>query len=563
MKRQTILKILIGCVLTILSACGPAVVDETFLQVASPDWRDQRIYFLMTDRFNNGNTANDKQMPNGEESGSENIKWNGGDLQGIIDQLDYIKGMGFTAIWITPPVYNQWWDANIPYSGFHGYWASSFIEVDPHYGTLQDYKRLSVELHKRGMYLIQDIVCNHTANYFKMTNVNGKIFVNTNGYTVYPKDPFLSNSIAYYVKNGYTGTSNEVNAYHWTPDIVNWNDWNQMSNYQSSSLDDINTENPYMIKKMKQWYSFWIREVGVDGFRMDTAKNVPASFWRDFCYSKDGANPGMREYAKLFKKEDFIMFGEVHTPGAENEDAQAGSYTKSVDGSPVMDTVIYYPMFSAIQKVFQKGEKTSNIKTLFDNQTYYRSDSIPKLVTFIDNHDKPRFINGNSKAKLQLALMFIYTSMGIPCVYYGTEQNFDEPRQAMFKDGYHGGMTNKDYFVTNTDMYRFLKKVNAMRAKYDALRRGTQTIRYSEDTGAGLLAYTRELNGKNIIIIFNTSSSDKFAASIPTGYTSKQIMVNLLSNKQKITNMSDGTISGVFPAQSVKIFIPEADYLDY
>lgn len=140
---------------------------QDWLQVPSPEWRDQIIYFIMTDRFDDGNPANSNQGY-GEFDPRYNSHFSGGDLQGILDNLDYIKGMGATAIWITPPVANQWWDPKVEYGGYHGYWAENFKEVDKHFGTLEDYQRLSATLHRNDMYLIQDIVTNHTGNFLPL-----------------------------------------------------------------------------------------------------------------------------------------------------------------------------------------------------------------------------------------------------------------------------------------------------------------------------------------------------------------------------------------------------------
>ena len=135
--RFTLLIVMFGA---LIGGCSSAPAGDTYKYLPSPDWSKQSIYFIMTDRFFNGDTANDVQTADGIESGAVGHLWNGGDLQGLIDKLQYIKGMGFTAIWITPPVLNQWLDNAIPYSGFHGYWASSFVKVDPHYGTLEKYQ---------------------------------------------------------------------------------------------------------------------------------------------------------------------------------------------------------------------------------------------------------------------------------------------------------------------------------------------------------------------------------------------------------------------------------------
>ena len=127
------------------------------LHVPSPDWRDQIIYFLMTDRFEDGNPQNNDQGA-GEFDPKQSARYSGGDLAGVQKRLDYIQGLGATSVWITPPVANQWWNGT--YGGYHGYWASDFKRVDAHVGNLKDYQKLSDALHRRGMYLIQDIVLN-------------------------------------------------------------------------------------------------------------------------------------------------------------------------------------------------------------------------------------------------------------------------------------------------------------------------------------------------------------------------------------------------------------------
>ena len=146
-------------------ADGCAADDGPLLHVPSPDWRDQVIYMLMIDRFSDGDPGNNDQGY-GEYDPSLASHFSGGDLQGVMDRLDYIRSLGATAVWITPPVYNQWWSTPYQAAGWHGYWAVHFQEIDPHFGTLETYKRLSHELHCRGMYLIQDIVANHAGNFF-------------------------------------------------------------------------------------------------------------------------------------------------------------------------------------------------------------------------------------------------------------------------------------------------------------------------------------------------------------------------------------------------------------
>ena len=148
-----------------LAACCGVQANDGPLQVPSPDWRDQVIYFVLTDRFADGDPTNNNQGA-GEFNPAKSSHYSGGDLKGIQQKLDYIQGLGATALWLTPPVANQWWSEKAQYAGYHGYWATDFTNIDAHYGTLADYQQLSRALHGRGMYLIQDIVVNHTGNFF-------------------------------------------------------------------------------------------------------------------------------------------------------------------------------------------------------------------------------------------------------------------------------------------------------------------------------------------------------------------------------------------------------------
>ena len=152
-----------------LAACalgaGLAVAAPGRLHVPSPDWRDQVVYFVMTDRFADGDPRNN-DLGAGEYDPARNSHYSGGDLRGLRQRLDYIRGLGATAVWLTPPVANQWLDPTAGYTGYHGYWAEHFKRVDRHLGTLADYRALSRALHGRGMYMVQDIVLNHTGNFF-------------------------------------------------------------------------------------------------------------------------------------------------------------------------------------------------------------------------------------------------------------------------------------------------------------------------------------------------------------------------------------------------------------
>ena len=291
--------------------------DRQLQHLPSPDWRDQVIYMLMTDRFDDGDPTNNDQGY-GEYDPSQPSHFSGGELQGVIDRLDYLRRLGMTAVWTTPIFYNQWWSTPYQATGWHGYWPVHFQEVDPHYGTLDDYKRLSHELHCRGMYLIQDTISNHVGNFYAYEGEYDPDDTAAGFYLLEPDShqpapvqyPF--NQIDRLNPEHYA-----ADIYHWTPPITDFASLQQEHYYSLGHVGDINTENPVVIAKFKEIYKFWIDEVGVDAFRMDTVSLVPFPFWNRFLRDDDGIYAHARERGKEF----FLTFGEATAVSDPYDDA--------------------------------------------------------------------------------------------------------------------------------------------------------------------------------------------------------------------------------------------------
>ncbi|HLL12265.1 MAG TPA: alpha-amylase family glycosyl hydrolase, partial [Rubrivivax sp.] len=191
------------------------------LHVPSPDWRDQVIYLVMTDRFADGDAGNNDQG-HGEFKAGDASRYNGGDLRGLIERLPYIRGLGATAVWITPPVANQWLEPAGQYSGYHGYWAQNLLQVDRHLGSLADYQQLSHALHTQGMYLVQDIVVNHMGNYFgyqswkpRRPALGWQGFTDT-APTARPTQP------PFHLNDPRQRDQRQAAIYHWTPDVADY-----------------------------------------------------------------------------------------------------------------------------------------------------------------------------------------------------------------------------------------------------------------------------------------------------------------------------------------------------
>lgn len=494
------------------------------LHVPSPEhWEDQIIYFLMTDRFNDGDPSNNDQK-SGEYDPTSGAKYSGGDLRGIQDKIDYIKGLGATAVWITPPVENQWWDPVNQYGGYHGYWARNFTRVDPHVGTLADYQSLSRALHSNGMYLIQDVIVNHMANCFYWDNPatdfnpanpaqNVRIVEGAQPACGPTQAPF----------NQWDPRNPEhvaANIFHWTPKITDYQNADQEQNYQMSDLDDLNTDNPVVVNALKDSYGYWIRNVGVDAFRIDTAFYVKPQFFTEFMHSNDQLAPGIDAIARSTGRNNFYAFGEGFGIDMPYQDAQAhkidGYMTQS--GAPVLPGMINFPMYGSMLNVFAKGQPTAELG--YRMRSLMTLHARPHLMpNFLDSHDVDRYLAGGSETSLRQALMFMMTVPGIPVIYYGTEQGFTEQRASMFATGYGSGGAN--HFNTSAPLYTYMSEITRMRRENPVLSRGTPTVLKENASADGAFAYRMDYQGQTMLMVFNTSDSavlmDNVATNLPDG----------------------------------------------
>ncbi len=494
--------------LALLVACSKV---SSNLHVPSPTWEEQVVYFVMTDRFANGDPTNDDQKK-GEFDPADINKYSGGDLQGIIDKLDYIQGLGATAVWITPPVANMWWDPLQQSGGYHGYWARNLKKVDEHLGTLDTYQKLSSALHKRGMYLIQDVVPNHMGNFFQYSSydpgdVTKGYLPNTNaGPGGKPDQPPFD-------QNDPRDPAQRAKAiYHWTPAITDYNDPNQEANYQISDLDDLNTENPVVRTALKDSYGYWIKEVGVDAFRVDTVKFVPHDFWNDFFHAPDG----ILATAKATGRNNFFAFGEVYEippPLDDKLEHKVAGYLGTA-ASPELPALLAYPLYGEIGRVFAGGKPTSfmtyRLQKFMDPSLYPNPYAMP---TFLDNHDVQRFLSVSTPNGLAQAIAFLFTVPGIPIVYYGTEQRFVETRQAMFAGGYKNPINR---FDSAAPLYQKIKLLSDLRRASKIFTHGALEVAYDSDAGAGAFAYRRTLGTDSVLVLMNTAEENVLISGLDT-----------------------------------------------
>ncbi|RDV24518.1 alpha-amylase [Alteromonas aestuariivivens] len=517
------------------------------LHVASPVWQDQIIYFLMIDRFNDGNPENNDQGVGVYKAGSRS-QYNGGDLQGVKDKLDYIQALGATAVWTTPQVANQWWDPIAQYWGYHGYWARDFKAVDEHYGTLQDYQALARALHRRGMYLVQDVVVNHTGNFFYYDGpydpVQPEKNVKFNAGSLPTAKP---TQFPLNLNNVTDPQQKALSIFNWTPQIYDTGHRIQETQYQLSGLDDMNTRNPLVREFLKDSFGYWIQQAGVDAFRVDTAKYVEENFYEDFIYSSNG----IKATAKQTGRNDFLIFGEFFEMSLPMEDRAEQKISRYLgdDNSPRVDSPIGFPLYQEIQNLFITGRPTSHMT--------YRLGAAMRLyknpytaVNFIDNHDVERFVVNGTLDGFKQAYALMMTIPGIPAIYQGDEQLHRLQRQAMFAGGYG---SSESQFDENADMYQYIRELAYMRLSNKVLTRGRLEVIQDNQFGPGIFAYRRDYEGESAYIILNTADETALLTNLETGYLNNdEFSVLFRHNYEGDLKLSpEGRITTQLPARSV------------
>ena len=564
--------------------------EEIDIDTHVDDWRDEVIYQIMTDRFANGDPNNDYRVKPGAMA-----RYQGGDWQGTIDKLDYLEELGVTAIWISPVVKNVDTDAGV--DGYHGYWAQDFLSPNPHFGDLATLRRMVDEAHERDIKVILDIVTNHVGQLFYYDiNGNGRpdesLFgsgTDSHLSRVSEYDPdFDPRGIQASTSLGEAGLAPtyflhdpEINRVATEPEefqnmdwyfrrgrVTNWDDREQvLTGDFPGGLKALKTTHPDVRRALIDVYSYWIGVADFDGFRIDTVKHVEHGFWEEF-------SPAMRQFAAEHGKENFLMFGEAF----DGNDELVGGYTYN----GMMDSVFNFSQkFQVIDGVFAYGGPTSQIEDHFNAiEEHYSAIPHPGgptdsdgnglnaqqlMVNFVDNHDIPRFLYDNpSIDALHNALLYVMTIKGIPCIYYGTEQQFDggnDPfnREPLWESG----------FDTENETFQYLKQLIEVRQEHAPLRRGDMQIRWStvrtgDEEDAGLFAFERTYDGETALVIINTHDDNTSHTSfegndMQTSFSPGSRLINVYddgrSTGDQITVGDGGTLRADVGPRSGKIYV--------
>ncbi|OBT61381.1 hypothetical protein VE03_09244 [Pseudogymnoascus sp. 23342-1-I1] len=386
----------------ITQATGLLLTATSFLPIVvaktAAEWRELSIYQVLTDRF---------ATTDGSSPTCAITDYCGGTWAGIESQLDYIQGMGFEAVWISPVVHNIEGDTPAGYA-YHGYWADDPFALNDHFGTSDDLKSLADALHARGMSFMVDIVINHFGSIQDSSSVD---------YSAYPS-PF-----------------NDASAFH-SACTIDYNDQSSIENCwvvttPAPALPDVNSEDADVFGSLVDSVVALVSNYSIDGIRLDTAKHVPKASLAQF-----------QEAVGVF------VTGEA----LDGDSAYVSGYQGS------LDSLINYPLWYPLVTAFTGGDFAALSAMISTEATAFSDVNV--LTNFLDNHDQPRLasVAGDDEVRDKNAVTFLMFTSGIPMVYYGFEQRFSgaaDPanRETMWTSAYD----------TTTALYQHIAQLHEIR----------------------------------------------------------------------------------------------------
>ncbi|MFE1443198.1 pullulanase-type alpha-1,6-glucosidase [Streptomyces sp. NPDC058739] len=562
---------------------------------ARHDLTREQFYFVLPDRFANGDASNDRggltgsRLTTGYDPTDKGF-YQGGDLKGLTKRLDYIKGLGTTSIWMAPIFKNQpvqGTGANAS-AGYHGYWITDFTQVDPHFGTNADLEKLIDAAHAKGMKVFFDVITNHTAD---VVDYEEKSY----GYLSKGAFPYLTKEgrpfdDADYAAGGSRFPRVDEDSFPRTPTVPaakknvkvpSWlNDTRMYHNRGDSTfagenalhgdfsgLDDLWTERPEVVTGMERIYQRWVRDFDIDGFRIDTVKHVNLEFWTQWATALDA-------YAKAQGRDDFFMFGEVYSADT--------SITSPYVTQGRLDATLDFPFQEAARQYASQGGSAKKLAAVFGDDYKYTTDKANayEQVSFLGNHDmgrigtflkqdNPNASDAELLKKDRLANELMFLSRGNPVVYYGDEQGFTgaggdkDARQTMFAsrtadylddDQLGTARTHaSDAYDTKAPLYRQISALAKLRKANPALADGIQTERYSAD-GAGVYAFSRTdaKTGTEYVVAFNNAGEAK-SATFATGAAAMRYN-GIYGASGALTSDADRKVTVTVPAGSAVVY---------
>ncbi len=594
---------------TLVTAAAPAAAKKAppppsdkklAAEATRHDLTREQFYFVLPDRFANGDTGNDEggltggRLQTGFDPEDKGF-YQGGDLKGITERLDYIKGLGTTAIWMAPifknkPVQGEGENAS---AGYHGYWITDFTQVDPHFGTNQQLRTLIDKAHDKGMKVFFDVITNHTADVvgyepesydylskgaFPYVTKDGEPFDDGDyaGGAKFPKvdrDSFPRTPVVPEAEQDVKvpGWLNDPTMYHNRGDSTFAGESSEYGDF--AGLDDLWTERPEVVEGMEKIYKRWVRDFDIDGFRIDTVKHVNMEFWTQWATALD-------RYAAKKGRDDFFMFGEIYSSDVRKN----ASYV--TQGK--LDATLDFPFQDAARGFASRSGPAQQLSEVFAQDYRYTAgqSNAYEQVTFLGNHDMGRigtFVrqdnpDADDAELLQrdtLAHELMFLTRGNPVIYYGDEQGFTgaggdkDARQTLFASKTPAYLDDdqlgtdrthaEDAYDTGHPLYRSIARLADLTTEHPALRDGVQIERHAAD-GAGVYAFSRFPAGKDApareyVVAVNNAEKDRTVAldtdSAQTGFR------QIYGGERTLTSDADGTVEVTVPALSAAVLRAE------
>ncbi len=481
------------------------------------EWREEFIYFLMTDRFHDDRP----RTPTLKKDRSVGIpapnEFFGGTLNGIRRNLDYIAGLGCTALWLSPVFVTN---------AYHGYDIRNYLDIDPHFGTKDDLVALVAAAHQRDMRVILDVVINHSGDNWEYKGGPK----NWSGGVRFDFDKF---------RPGREIIPTELRGpdlYHRRGTITDYNDPDQVQRGDISGLKDYwnddDATGSFVLNTLIQAHSYWIREADVDGFRVDAVKHFGPKACAIF-------SSNVREYAYALGKRRFFLFGELANSDDELYDRYLGPNTSRQDG----DNTVFFGIdslldFRLADGIFQRG--VPQLRAIFRgqadpgslfarleaqrNRALNRGEIGRYLVTFADNHDgfwqDGRIGHTMKDAQVIGTIGFLLCSLGTPVIYYGTEQGFGGPKggdETLREGMFDPSDTTTNLLNTECTIYQEIAKIAAVMRASEPLRFGRMYYRQISADGQNFglpfgtnytLAFSRLLFSREVLVAYNVSTTD-------------------------------------------------------
>lgn len=582
-----------------LGMAAPAIAEEDGTSFRDRRPSEEIVYFVLPDRFENGDRGNDTgdftgdRLATGYDPTAKGF-FHGGDLKGLTQRLDYLERLGVTAIWFAPIFQNKpvQGPAGDESAGYHGYWVTDFTRPDGHFGTRAEFKAFVDAAHAKGMKVYMDIITNHTADVIRYKDGDATNYEyrskgdypystrgGPDGAQINPgfmgdEDSSEANFArltdpAYAYVPHVPAAEKDVKVPAWLNDPIYYHNRGNSSFTGEDSrfgdfsgLDDLFTEHPRVRAGMIEIFSSWVRDFGIDGFRIDTARHVDPGFWQTFV-------PALEAVAAAEGIPNFHMFGEVY------KDVPQNGYIAEYTRRDKLPAVLDFAFQAAMREVLGRDQGTVVLAHMFDGDVLYEGgeEAARGLPTFLGNHDMGRFATliksdrpditqEELLARVMLGHAMMLALRGSPVIYYGDEQGF-------VGDG-NDQLAREDMFLSQTAVYndndligtdattadsnfdeahplfRLIAEFSAIRKAHPALTRGRQIVRhYEQQTGIFAVSRFDPETGGEYLAVFNTAGEAR-SANIVLGYDARSLAPLAGTCPQEVT--APGSAAFTLPA---------------